>query len=784
MKFTNGYWLMRDYIVPQYAAEYADYHFDGKTLTVYAPVKHIEGRGDKLNIGMITITLTSPMENIIRVGLMHFAGTIENGPFAKVCDTNPRVEIAENEEAVIFQSGATRAVISKASGRFGIRFYDAATESTEKGSSADAARDEVRPACLSAAEAAESKCYGRELTGNGWRTTGRMLDTRDNTSYMAEALDIDVDETIYGFGERFTPFVKNGQVISMWNEDGGTASDIAYKNIPFYITSKGYGVLVDNQGDVQFEVASEKVEKIQFSAKGESLGYYVINGHTPKGTIGLYTELTGKPALPPAWTFGLWLTTSFTTNYDEATTSSFIQGMADRDIPLHVFHFDCYWMDAYEWCNFKWDPKTFPDPESMLKRYHDRGLHICVWINPYIGQKSPLFREGMEHGYLLKKTDGSVWQTDLWQPGMGIVDFTNPDAEAWYQSKLKMLLDMGVDCFKTDFGERIPVKNIAWYDGSDPLKMHNTYTLLYNRAVFKLLEKERGKGEAALFARSATVGGQQYPVHWGGDSTATYPSMAETLRAGLSLSCAGFGFWSHDISGFESTAPADIYKRWCQFGLLSSHSRLHGSSSYRVPWLFDEEACDVLRKFVKLKCSLMPYLYSKAAEAHEQGIPMMRPMFVEFPCDPTCAYLDRQYMLGDSLLVAPIFKASGEVEYYLPEGRWYNLLTGKQYGGGRWYRETFDYMTMPLLVRENTILAIGSENERPDYDYTKNTTFLLVNFKNGASEKIYVPDLQGHTSLMVSATCKDGKLLVHLDGNAVNPKFQLIGGDASEVEVQ
>lgn len=185
--------------------------------------------------------------------------------------------------------------------------------------------------------------------------------------------------------------------------------------------------------------------------------------------------------------------------------------MADREIPLHVFHFDCYWMDAYEWCNFEWDPATFPDPKGMLKRYHDRGLHICVWINPYIGQKSCLFKEGKDHGYLVKKTDGSVWQTDLWQPGMALVDFTNPDAVAWYQGKLKTLLDMGVDCFKTDFGERIPVKEIEYFDHSDPVKMHNYYTYLYNQAVFELLERERGTGEAVLFARSATVGGQPVP---------------------------------------------------------------------------------------------------------------------------------------------------------------------------------------------------------------------------------------------------------------------------------
>ena len=602
-----------------------------------------------------------------------------------------------------------------------------------------------------------------------------MANIRNNETgrtYTVEALAIDVDESIYGLGERFTPFVKNGQVVEMWNEDGGTSSEIAYKNIPFYITNKGYGVLVDNEGDVSFEIASEKVERVQFSVEGERLDYYVINGKTPKGTIEKYTELAGKPALPPAWSFGLWLTTSFTTDYDEATTSSFIQGMADRDIPLHVFHFDCYWMEAFEWCNFTWDPATFPDPEGMLKRYHDRGLKICVWINPYIGQKSPLFQEGMEQGYLLKKTNGDVWQTDMWQAGMGLVDFTNPDAAAWYQGKLKTLLDMGVDCFKTDFGERIPVKDIAWFDGSDPVKMHNYYTYLYNRAVFELLERERGEGEAVLFARSATVGGQKFPAHWGGDCSATYPSMAETLRSGLSLSCAGFGFWSHDISGFESTAPADIYKRWCQFGLLSSHSRLHGSSSYRVPWLFDEEACDVLRKFVKLKCSLMPYLYRQTVLSHEHGTPLLRPMFVEFPEDRSCETLDRQYMLGDSLLAAPIFKSSGEVEYYVPEGRWYNILTEEEVAGGKWHKESYDYFHMPLLLKPNTILAVGAEGSRPDYAYADGVTLYLSLFEDGAEAETEVTDLKGKTVLTARAVRRGGAIRVHTEGENRNIRIR------------
>lgn len=552
----------------------------------------------------------------------------------------------------------------------------------------------------------------------------------------------------------------------------------------FYITNKGYGVLVDNEGDAAYEIASEKVERVQFSVEGERLDYYVINGHTPKGTIQKYTELTGKPALPPAWSFGVWLTTSFTTNYDEETTSSFINGMEDRDIPLHVFHFDCYWMEAYEWCNFVWDPKTFPDPKGMLKRYHDRGLKICVWINPYIGQKSPLFQEGMKQGYLVKKTNGDVWQTDLWQAGMGLVDFTNPEAVKWYTGMLKSLLDMGVDCFKTDFGERIPVKDIAYYDGSDPVKMHNYYTFLYNQAVFRLLEQERGEGEAVLFARSATVGGQQFPAHWGGDCSATYPSMAETIRGGLSLSCAGFGFWSHDIGGFESTASADVYKRWAQFGLLSSHSRFHGSSSYRVPWLFDQEACDVVRKFAKLKCALMPYLYRQAVRAHEEGIPMMRPMFVEFPGDRGCEPLDKQYMMGDSLLAAPVFKESGEVEYYLPEGKWFNILTNRTVEGGKWQKETHDYFTMPLLVRPNTILAVGSCDTKPDYEFWDGVTLCLSVFEDGAEACTEITDIRGKIVMTAKALRIGNTITLHVEGRKDHWKYQLLGEENVSVVVE
>lgn len=734
MKFTNGFWLLRKEYEPTYAVEYAGHETAGDSLIVYAAAKHITNRGDCLNIGMLTVTLTSPMEDVIHVEVTHFDGSAGKPVRPVIYPAPVKVTVREDEETLTYESGTMRAVITKTPGSWCIGYY--------KGD--------------------------KLLTKTDYRNMARMWNRDTKESFMVEQLSLGVGEYVYGLGERFTPFVKNGQIVENWNEDGGTASEQGYKCIPFYLSSNGYGILVDTLGEVSFEIASEKVEEVQFSVPGETLGYYVIAGEDPKGAVSRYCALTGKPALPPAWSFGLWLTTSFTTNYDEETTSSFIQGMADRDIPLHVFHFDCYWMRAYTWCDFIWDPDTFPDPAGMLKRYHDRGLKICVWINPYIGQRSYLFKEGKEKGYLVKKTDGSIWQTDFWQPGMAVVDFTNPDAVTWYQEKLKVLLDMGVDCFKTDFGERIPVKDIAWYDGSDPVDMHNAYTYLYNKAVFELLEREKGKGNAVLFARSATVGGQQFPAHWGGDCSATYSSMAETLRGGLSLSCGGFGFWSHDISGFEQTATPDIYKRWCQFGLLSSHSRLHGSDSYRVPWVFDEEACVVLKEMVELKCRLMPYLYQQAVYASETGIPMLRPMFMEYPKDRTCLTLDLQYMMGDSLLVAPVFKENGEADYYVPEGKWYNLLTDEVKEGGRWYTDTFDYHTMPLLVAPGKILALGSCCTKPDYEFAEGVTLALSYLADGERTEAVVPNLKGEPAMHVKAERSGQKITVNVQGGNGN----------------
>ena len=359
---------------------------------------------------------------------------------------------------------------------------------------------------------------------------------------------------------------------------------------------------------------------------------------------------------------------------------------------------------------------------------------------------------------------------------MAIVDFTNPTAREWFAGHLRRLLDMGVDCFKTDFGERIPTEGVVYHDGSDPVKMHNHYPVLYNETVFAVLEKVRGRGEAVVFARSAGASSQRFPVHWGGDSWSTFESMAESLRGGLSLSLCGFGYWSHDIGGFEGLPPAALYKRWLAFGLLSSHSRLHGSSSYRVPWNYDDEACDVLRFFTRLKCRLMPYIYGKALEAHREGVPMMRAMILEFPHDPASDTLERQYLLGDSLLVAPVFSEDGGVDYYLPEGRWTHLLTGEVQTGGRWHRAKHDFLSMPLWVRPGTILPLGARDDRPDYEFADGVTFRVYEPADGAQSACTVPTLRGEAGLRLEVRRRGAQIEATVAGASTGGwRLQLAG---------
>ena len=588
MKFTNGYWMIRDGVDALYAREAYELAADATTesLNVLAPTSVVRGRYDTLNLPTFNVDITTPAEGVIRVCAEHWQGATEYPGFPLNADEpgnrdyvtvqangNGDGEVGVNGADVTLTTGGLTVKVVKGA-PWNLTFIGEDGKVLTESAGKSLGRFKL---------GAESNVTAQPVSEFGVTMDGSARDESD--VFIAIQLHLSVGEDVYGLGERFGAYVKNGQSVDIWNEDGGTASDQGYKDIPFYMTSNGYGVLVNNRGHVSFEIGSENTE---------------------------------------------------------ATINSFIDGMAERDIPLAAFHYDCYWMREFHWCDFEWDKRFFGDIESTLKRLHE------------------------DKGYLVRKPNGEVWQTDFWQAGMGLVNFTNPAAREWFKDKVKALLNQGVDAIKTDFGERIP-RDVVWYDGSPKLSMHNWYTQLYNQAVFEAIEETYGKGNACLYARSATVGGQQQPVHWGGDCESTFNGMAQSLRAGLSLTSSGFGFWSHDIGGFEGAFPDPaVYKRWVAFGMLGSHSRLHGSTVYRVPWLFDEEdekngvalvpgqtAVDVVREFTKLKLELMPYVYQLGLQPHVNGTPVMRSMFVEFPDDPACRTLDRQYMFGPSMLVAP-----------------------------------------------------------------------------------------------------------------------------------
>ncbi len=744
MKFSDGLWLNRKGYQVHYAVQAYEITHTQNSVTVFATSQAIFNRGMTLGGVTFEISYTAVADDVIKVSIVHHKGTLHNQPEFELNEAEDyRAIITEGDDFVEMTAGKTSVRIRRA--------FDWNVEFSYN---------------------------GKRLTGGAWRSTSYIEESRfltqnrldgmtddqffnypadPRSTFIREQLALDVGECIYGFGEKFTTFVKNGQNVETWNSDGGTCSEQSYKSIPFYISSKGYGVLVNSADKVSYEVASDTVSKVSMTIPGEELEYYFFGGKNLQTVLKNYTDLTGKPALPPANTFGLWLSTSFTTDYNEETVNSFIDGMFRRDIPLQMFHFDCFWMKGFEWTNFTWDTTQFPEPEAMLRRLHDKGLGICCWINPYIAQRSVLFDEGMKNGYFIKNPDGSVFQCDLWQPGMAIVDFTNPAAYQWFGDCVRRLCRMGVDAIKTDFGERIPT-NVKYFDGSAPIAMHNFYTYLYNKCVFEAIEDVHGKGKACLFARSATVGGQKFPVHWGGDCSAEFTSIAETLRGGLSLCASGFGYFSHDIGGFEQTASPDVYKRWCAFGLMSSHSRLHGSTSYRVPWAYEEDtpdnpenACAVLRFFTRLKGRLMPYLYAQAVKTSTVGVPMMRAMVIDYAEDPACLYLDKQYMLGDDLLCAPIMNSEGTADVYLPCGVWTDIITGETFEGGRYVRRTCNFLQMPILARPNSIITYGQFEKDVVYDYVQGADAVIYGLEDGKTAETTICDSNGAPAVSIRA---------------------------------
>ncbi|MGL4177680.1 MAG: alpha-xylosidase [Dermatophilaceae bacterium] len=755
MKFSDGVWLDRPGADAVRARWVHSATAVGDAIVILATPRPTHDRRDVAGQPVLRITLDVISEGVVRVVAEHHHAPPRGFPWVEPTTAPPATTVSVTDDGIATLDAGALHVEVTIGAPLAIRVSDGhVTHVLDADAFAHVTLD---------VEAAPSS-----PGVTPWRG-GR----RHDAVHLRARLPVDVGELFFGLGERFGPLSRNGQSVRLWNADGGTGSDQAYKNVPLLLSTLGYGIFVNDTADVDVEVATERVDAVQVSVPGERLELWLVSGPHPKDVLRRYTGLLGRPPQLPQWSFGLWLSTSFSTDYSESTVLELLDRMEQAGVPVSVFHVDCFWMKELQWCDFAWDERVFPDPVGMIERLHDRGVKVSVWVNPYISAHSPLFDQARRDGYLLTRDDGTVWQWDHWQPGMGILDLTNPAARTWFQGHLRRLLDQGVDTFKTDFGERIPL-DVRYHDGSDPRAMHNQYAHLYNQVVLGVVERMKGPGQAMVFARSGTAGGQTMPVHWSGDSRPTYSSMAETLRGGLSLSLSGYAHWSHDIGGFEGTPSADLFTRWLAFGLLTGHSRMHGSESSRAPWEFGDTATRAAARYTRLKLRLLPYLVGLAAEAAATGIPLLRPMWLEYPCDPVGPYLDRQYLLGGDLLVAPVMRDDGQVTFYLPPGPWTDLLTGEVHHGGRFVSRTCALDDIPLLVRPGALLPIGSRDDSAEYDIVDDLTVRLHPSELAhQTERITVTSATGRT-VTVGYRRDDDVLDVAITGD-VGVHLDLVG---------
>ncbi|MGD8245475.1 MAG: glycoside hydrolase family 31 protein, partial [Anaerolineae bacterium] len=534
-----------------------------------------------------------------------------------------------------------------------------------------------------------------------------------------EAVAVAPGEAFYGLGEKFTPLDKWGQEHVSWAIDVGNVSSYrAYKNVPFLMSTAGYGLFVHSSYPILYRMGSESSISYSIHIDDAQLDYFLIYGPSFQHILKRYTDLTGRAPVPPKWSFGFWISRCGYRSRSEVETV--VQEMRARDLPCDVISLDPWWMGDGPWTTFEWDREAFPEPEAMVHGLRENGVRTCLWIHPYVPRGSGAYAEALEGGYLVRKPDGSVSPPieSFSGSALAAVDFTNPEARNWYQGKLRTLLDMGVSVFKSDFGEQAPVDALYW-DGRSGLEMHNLYPLLYNKAVFELTEAYFGRG--LTWARSGYAGSQRYPVQWGGDSYGTLDQMACQIRGLLSYGMSGVPFCSHDVGGFDYAPEAfdretledqpqdpEVYVRWLQFGVFSSHVRAHGKQP-QEPWTYGREAEDIARRYLKLRYRLLPYIYSEAVRSSRTGLPMVRPMVLAYPSDPNTRSLDLQYMFGESFLVAPIVTRTNRRQVYLPDGEWVDYWTKGRVPGGRWIEVEAELDTLPLWVRSGAIIPMGPD---------------------------------------------------------------------------
>lgn len=748
MKFTDGLWAIKEGYTIEYPKEINDIDISESGITLFAPYQAQEKTRSSIGCGLLTVQISAVGANAFSIRISNHKGSRKRKAILELNRTVIQPVSTENETEYIYTSSLLEVHLRK-DGEWGISFYYS----------------------------------GRFLTSTGLGGQAHIT-APDGTSYIREQLSLCEGEYIYGLGEQPGSIIRNGGTYEAWIEDAGIRAGRSAKTAPFFLSSRGYGVLVNTPECVSYEIGNECTteagpegitSRTQFSVKGQTLEYILIGGASMKHVMDIYSEIIGRAALPPAWSFGSWISTPRMEVYDEETILDLIEKNKTMNMPLSVIHFGPYWMKGFEWTSFLWDDKRFPNPKDMIKELHENGIRVCLWISPYIAQKSPLFQEGFDGSYFLNLGNGDLWQSDVSQAGAGLVDFTNLVARAWYQKFLDELIRIGVDSFHLDFGADAPVADpfygadaarygITYKNELEAESQHNLYPVLYEEAVFELLQRRYGQNNACLLAHAGFIGSQKYPFLVLDNEDPSYEGMRTALSSGLSLSLSGFPYWGANIGGVTDQSTPDLYMRSHQFSMFLPQAMLGGAETFRVPWQYGTEASQETLLFSRFKLGLMPYIFSSAVESSTLGIPMTRPMVLEFPDDPNTAALDQQYMFGPSLLIAPITSEEGIVRYYVPSGIWTNLLTRERIEGPIWKNEQHGYQTMPILARPGTILVADSSDEKPVYNYMENVTITLFELPEGkeVSTDVYSADLKNVG--IVKALRQDGKITVHTQG--------------------
>ena len=580
----------------------------------------------------------------------------------------------------------------------------------------------------------------------------------DNARRINPVFTLTADEMIFGCGESATGLNKVGQKVNLFVTDPqGPETDQMYKPIPFFMSNRGYGMFMHTSAPVTCDFGATYIGLNKMFMGDENLDLFVFFGE-PKDILDEYTDLVGKPGMPPLWSFGTWM--SRITYFSEKEGYDVAANIRKNKYPCDVIHFDTGWFDVDWQCDYKFSENRFQNPQQMLKDLKSQGFHVCLWQLPYFTPKNRYFPELIEKNMYVKNGNGELPYEDV------VLDFSNPETVNWYQNKLAGLLNIGVSAIKVDFGEAAPLNGIyasgksGWYE-------HNLYPVRYDMAVSEITKKLHN--ENIMWARAAWAGSQRYPLHWGGDAATTNTGMLGTLRAGLSFGLSGFSFWSHDMGGFVKSTPEDLYCRWLPFGFLTSHTRAHGAPPTE-PWLYDSKRVQaVFRKSAEMKYRLMPYVYAQAKECTEKGLPMLRALFVEFPDDPGAWRVDDEYLFGSQILVAPLLESgiTGR-SVYLPEGKWIDYQTEKVYEGG-WHKIEAGSLPIIMLVRDGSVLPhLKLAQSTSEMDWNKMSLKVYSADKKQAEGLICLPTDNRIQVVKVDCAKAKPQLLNQVEGTSLS----------------